>query len=90
MNPFKALFSLLTKAFNLAKEAGLTDELVQMALKYVRVAADKTIDNPSKREYVVNALVARKVSESVARIAVELAYGIWKKSEYGKIVSGDN
>ena len=74
----KPLGALVVKAFHAAKAAGLTDQLVQLALPYVREANRKFIDNDKRREWVVAVLVARKVPESIARLVVELAYRLYK------------
>ena len=66
------------RAFNLAKDSGLTDELVGIALKWVRATAKQNIDNPAKRALVVKILTGRGVPEGIARIAVELAYLAYK------------
>lgn len=75
----KPLGSLITRAFNLVKAAGLDDDLVALALKHVRLANDRFVDPAEKREYVVAYLQKRGVPETVARIATELAYRLYKK-----------
>lgn len=75
---FKGLGKLIMKGLRAAHEAGLTDEVVDLALKWVKVAAGKEIDNAAKREFVVAILKARGLSESVARLAVELAVRLLK------------
>ena len=80
---FKAFFgffvSLLQKAFDAAKANGLTDQLLSQALGLVREAATQFADNTERREWVVAALVANKVPESVARFAVEAALQVLKR-----------
>lgn len=80
---FKSFFSgfgkLIKKAFGYAKSLGLTDDLVQLALKHVRIANDRFVDNEMKREWVVERLVAAGIKESIARLAVELAYRVYRK-----------
>lgn len=82
MNPFTKLFggvkSLIEKALHLASTSGLTDAIVEKALPLVRLASDKYVDNAERREWVVKALVAQHVPESIARIAVELAYKLYQ------------
>lgn len=85
MSFFGFLGGLVKKAFGFAKANGLTDDLVQLSYKWVKKAAALSIDKPEKREFVVKALVAKGVPESVARIATELAYQIWKKEVASKI-----
>ena len=75
----KPLGTFLAKAFNAAKSAGLTDQLVQIALPYVRDANKKFVDNDKRREWVVAKLVAKKVPESIARLVVELAFQLYRK-----------
>lgn len=70
--------SISKKAFNLAKSSGLTDDLVQLTLKWVREASKKTVENAEKREWVVEILKAKGLPESVVRIAVELAYQAYR------------
>lgn len=76
---FKKVGKLTGKAFLAAGGRGLTDEIVQVALTWVKMAATKTLDNTGKREFVVDILVSRGVPESIARIAVELAVQLFKK-----------
>lgn len=76
---FKSVGRLIKKALSYAKASGLTDDLIEIALPYVRKANEKFVDNASRREWVVAVLVARKVPESIARIVVELAYQIYRK-----------
>lgn len=63
---------------------GLTDEIVQEALAWAKVAAQQTLDNAGKREFVVKMLTSRGIPESIARLAVELAVQLLKK-ELGKV-----
>ena len=77
---FKPFASLLKKAFNLAVEVGVTDDLIDLALKWARVAETKFVDNEKKRDFVVKMLVTKTgIPESVARLAVELAVRLLKK-----------
>ena len=66
------------RAFGVAKIAGLSDEVVERALELVKRAATMFVDNAEKREWVVRALVAAGVKESIARLAVELAVQLFK------------
>lgn len=76
----KPLGSLLRKAFGLAVDAGLTNDLVDVALKWARVAEGKFVDNDKRRAFVLKMLVTKaKVPESVARLCVELAVRLIKK-----------
>lgn len=75
---FRQVGSLLKKAWNVAEDLGISDEILEFALKYVRIANTKYVDNAEKREWVVKVLTDRKVPEWAARLAVELAVGLYK------------
>lgn len=75
---FRLTGSVVEQAWKLVKKAGLDDDLMQFALKYVRSAETKYVDNAERREWVVQALVDRKVPEYIARILVELAVRVLK------------
>jgi len=75
---FGSLIGVLKKAWDLAEKAGLDDNIIQFALKYVRTAQTKYLDNNERREWVVRALVDHKVPEGVARLATELAVKLLK------------
>lgn len=62
----------LKAAVGFAQDHGLTDEILKLALQWVKVAEAQNIDNPAKRELVVKVLVGKGVPENVARLAVEL------------------
>lgn len=76
---FKKLGTWIKKGLVAAVGAGLTDEIVKAALGWVKVAADRFVDNGEKREFVVRMLTTRGIPEGVARLAVELAVQIYKK-----------
>ena len=76
---FKKFGSLILQALESAGAAGLTDDVVQLALAWVRVAATKFTDNTEKREFVVAILVKKGIPEYIARLAVEMAYAFFKK-----------
>ena len=80
-NVFKSVGKLFSKAFDLARLAGVDDEIIAFALKWIRVADSKYVDNAQRREWVVKILMDRKVPESIARLVTELAYGIYKKEK---------
>ena len=80
-NPFGWLLGLLKKVFQAAKDNGLTDEIVQLALGYVKRAATDFTDNTQRREWVVGLLMAKGVPESLARFAVEAAVQLIKREE---------
>lgn len=75
----KKLGSVIRRAFGYAEEAGLTNGLVETALRLVREAAEKFATNEQRREWVVATLRALGVSERIARLALELAIVIWKR-----------
>ena len=75
---FKPILSVLEVAWNFVKAAGLNDEVIELALKLVKTADMKFIDNIERREWVVSVLRKRGLPEGVARIAVEFAYRIYK------------
>ena len=86
MNPFKAVGAWLKKAGSLVWHAleaagvkGLSDEVVALALIWVKDAARQGLDNDQKRAWVVQQLVNKRVPESIARLAVELAVQLAKK-----------
>jgi hypothetical protein len=79
---FKALGRLVKRAFVVAQERGLTNELVEDALSLVTDPSQATRPgNADKREWVVSILVSRGVPESLARLAVELAVQLWKQRQ---------
>ena len=53
---FGKIGSLLKQAWHLAEKAGLDDELLGFALKYIRIADMKFVDNAQRREWVVKQL----------------------------------
>ena len=79
MNILGFFTGLLKRAFNFAKDTGLTDDVVDLARGWVREVAKQNIDNTAKREQVVAVLVSKGVKENIARIAVELAYLLYKR-----------
>lgn len=83
-NFFKKVAGVAISAFQAAGGNGLTDQIVALALVFVKEAATKFSDNAEKREWAVQQLIQRHVPESLARLGVELAYQQLKK-EIGKI-----
>lgn len=82
---FGKVKTLAQKAWHLATLARVNDEILAFALKWIRVANHKFIDNGERREFVVQLLLNRKVPESVARLCVEMAFQIYKKEVSDKI-----
>lgn len=77
---FKKIGHVLQSIIEYAGGNGLTDELIQEALKWVKVAASKELDNSQRREFVVQILMSKfHIPESIARLAVELAVQALKK-----------
>jgi hypothetical protein len=81
---FKSIGSIIVRAFHSAAARGLTDAIVSQALDLVKTAAQGVLDNAGKREWVVAALVAKGIPESIARLAVELAVQEFKGVAAGK------
>lgn len=75
----KKIGSFAKRAFGIAQERGLTDDMVKLALELVQQAQTQFADSAAKREWVVSALQAAGLPESIARLAVELAVQLWKK-----------
>ena len=76
---FAAIGKALVRVFKVAEERGLTEDIVNQAEGLVADAQRQFHDNDTKREWAVAALVAAKVPESIARLAVELAVQVFKK-----------
>ena len=81
MNIFSKIFGFISKAFRRAEKFGLNDQLIKDTLGWVEMASDRLSTPEQRREWVVAVLVARKVPESVARLAVEVAVQIWKSKK---------
>jgi hypothetical protein len=75
----KLIGGILKRAFAFAQEQGLSDDIIQAALKLVKEAAERFQDNTERREWVIAGLRAFGIPERIARLAVELAVVIWKK-----------
>lgn len=74
---------LVQRAFDAAKANGLTDRVVADALTFARQAATQFTDNVERRDWAVAQLVAMRVPESIARIAVEAAVQLLKRELAG-------
>lgn len=79
LDVFKKIGGLLKKAWGLIEKAGLSDEVVDIAQHWVKVAEEKYVDNAQRREWIVSILKAKGINEGVARVAVELALKLAKK-----------
>ena len=75
---FTGIGTVVFQAFKAAGVRGLTDEVVQLALAWARVAARKGLDNDAARALVLRMLVEKGIPESVARLALELAVHLLK------------
>jgi hypothetical protein len=77
---FQSIKRGITAFVEAARRRGLTDEIVNRALAIVIEAAQKHEDPTARREYAVAALMLLfpTVSESILRVAVELAVQAWK------------
>ena len=78
MNFITAMFGFFRKAYAVAEANGLTQEINEKALDLVKTAATKFATNDQRRSWVISALVAAGVKESVARLAVEIAVQLLK------------
>lgn len=90
MNIFRALGRVFVRigkvmlaGLRFAEAKGLTDDLVDMALRLVTQAQAQFPDTEDRRDWVVDRLVAHRVPESVARLALELAVQAYKKQVAG-------
>ena len=75
---FVAIGKALVRVFKVAEERGLTEDIVNQAEDLVGEAQRQFNDNTTRREWAVAALIAAKVPESIARLAVELAVQVFK------------
>lgn len=77
---FGVIKGFAVKAFNIAKDAGLTDAIVAAAAELVKTAAETIDTNEEKRAYVLVGLKAAfpKVPESILNLAIELAVQAFK------------
>ena len=57
----------------------VSDDILKMAVDWARVAVEKGLTNDTSREFVVKLLMARGISESVARLTTELAVQLLKR-----------
>lgn len=81
---FQRLGTLIAKALRFAESRGLTDDLVDLALTHVLKASDFFQTNEHRRAYVLAALRAQGVPESVARLALEMAVALYKGKVLGQ------
>ena len=76
---FKKLGKLLGSLF-VVIASEITEDQLDIAIEYARQAATTYVDNAQRRHFVMGALKTRfKFSESIARLAVELAVQAIKK-----------
>lgn len=80
---FKNIGHGIAKALRFAESRGLTDELVDLALKHVLRAPEFFSTNEDRRNYVLNQLRTQGVPDHVARLALEMAVALYK----GKVLA---
>lgn len=78
---FKKVGHVLGNILRFANTNGLTDEIIDEALGYVEHAKLAFATPDERRAYVVAVLRSKGLSESVARLAVELAVQEMKRLE---------
>lgn len=80
---FGVIKGFATRAFNIAKDSGLTDALVAAAAGLVREAAATIDTNEEKRAFVLVGLKAAfpKIPESILNLAIELAVQAFKAAQ---------
>ena len=88
-NPFRIFFRglgrVLVGILRFAESRGLTDDLVDLALRLVTHAQVQFLDNDARRAYVIDELHRRtRVPESVARLVLELAVHAYKRRVLGQ------
>lgn len=76
---FRKMGVQMGRAFRAAYESGLTEHIVRLAIGIVKDMATSALTNTQKRETAVDALRNHGLSESIARLAVELAVQAIKK-----------
>lgn len=76
----KGIGKLAKLAYGYAENLGLDDDIIGLALKYVKLAEASYVDNVEKREFVVGLLKKAfpQLPESVLRYAVETAFQLLK------------
>lgn len=88
---FQKFINAVEEALVVVRSEVKHEDLV-LAAKYIEEAAAKFLDNPSRREWVVNQLMTEgHLPESIARITLEVALRISKKlinAEVEKTVLG--
>ena len=81
----KGLFKFIGKGFKqiwgVIEGLGIDDELIEFALKWIRIADQKYVDNDQRREWVVGVLKGRNLPDSIARLVVELAFQVYRKEK---------
>lgn len=76
---FLRLGPLVLKGLKAAHRSGLAEVVAKHALVFVTLAADQFVDNEDRREWAVQQVMEKlHVSESVARMAVEIAVQVYK------------
>lgn len=87
-NPFgflKRLSSFIGRILRFAESRGLTDDLVDLALRLVAQAQVQFPNNEARLAFVLDQIhLKTHVPESVARLAVELAIQAYKRRTLGQ------
>jgi hypothetical protein len=79
LDALRALGRFAARAFGYARSSGLTDDVLDLAYQHVVKAAQLFVENKDKRNWVLLKLQDQGVSESLARLAIELAVQLLKK-----------
>ena len=77
----KHLGTLVGNGLKTAHQRGLDEKVVELALQWAKVAAEKFVENADRREFVVKMLTTKGIPESVARLAVEIAVQLIKSEQ---------
>lgn len=92
MNIFRAIGRVfvgigkgIVSALRFAEARGLTDDLVDLALRHVLRAQEQFDSNEARRRWVLQEIQrTRLVPDSIANIAIELAVQQYKKQVLGQ------
>lgn len=76
---FKTIGRLIKRALQFAEQHGLTDDLVDAALRLVTQAQVQFDDNDQRKAWVLARLKTKHIPDSIANLALELAVQAWKQ-----------
>ena len=85
-NVFVITGKSLAKAFKFAVDHGLTDQIIAIALPYVKLASTKYVENKDRREWVISELMKHNIPEGISGMALELALKLYK-DELAKLIA---